>query len=162
MTSFKVGIVGLGKVAHLHAHALKDINNAEFSAGCSRSIEKAGSFVKEYGAHPYDNITKMVREENLDLVIICTPHPNHVEPTVEALEAGAHVLVEKPLASTLQDCDTMIEAARKNNLKLGVISQRRWYPPTLRVKRAIDDGKIGKPVMCTLNMLGWRDKSYYD
>jgi predicted dehydrogenase len=81
---------------------------------------------------------------------------------VEAFEAGSHVLVEKPLASSLQDCDVMIEAARKNNLKLGVISQRRFYPPTLRVKQAIDDGKIGKPVMCTLNMLGWRDKTYYD
>ena len=56
----------------------------------------------------------------------------------------------------------MIEAARKTNLKLGVISQRRWYPPALRVKKAMDDGKIGNPVLCTINMLGWRDKAYYD
>ena len=162
MKIYKVGIVGLGKVAHLHAVALKEINNAEFTAGCSRSIGKAELYLSEYGAKPYDNITKMVREMELDLVIICTPHPKHVEPTVEALEAGAHVLVEKPLASTLQDCDIMIEAARKANLKLGVISQRRWYPPTLRVKSAIDKGKIGKPVLGTINMLGWRDEAYYE
>ncbi len=161
MKTYKVGIVGLGKVAHLHAQALKEIPNAEFTAGCSRSIEKANSYVGDYGARAYDDISQMVKTEDLDLVIICTPHPNHVEPTVEALEAGAHVLVEKPLASTLQDCDVMIEAARRTRLKLGVISQRRWYPPTLRVKNAMDSGKIGKPVMGTINMLGWRDEDYY-
>jgi len=161
MKKFKVGIVGLGKVAHLHAQALREIPGAEFTAGCSRSLKKAESFVKEYGARPYDNISEMVRDSGLDLVIICTPHPNHLDPTIEALEAGAHVLVEKPLASTLQDCDEMIKTAKKVNRKLGVISQRRWYPPTLRVKQAMDEGKIGKPVLGTINMLGWRDEKYY-
>jgi predicted dehydrogenase len=161
MKKFKVGIVGLGKVAHLHAKALEEIVHAEFTAGCSRDMAKAKSYCAGYGAAPYDNISVMVKENGLDLVIICTPHPNHLEPTVEALEAGAHVLVDKPLASTLQDCDGMIEASRRTHRKLGVISQRRWYPPTLRVKQAIDDGKIGKPVMGTINMLGWRDKDYY-
>ena len=162
MKNYKVGIVGLGKVAHLHAQALKNIQNAEFTAGCSRSLDKAEAFCSEYEARPYENITRMVTENDLDLVIICTPHPNHVKPTVEAFKAGAHVLVEKPLASTLQDCDAMIEAGRQYNKKLGVISQRRWYPPTLRVKQAMDEGKIGKPVLATINMLGWRDEAYYD
>ncbi len=162
MKTYKVGIVGLGKVAHLHALALQETTNAEFTAGCSRSSKKAQSFVAEYGAEPFDNISKMVQEKELDLVIICTPHPNHMEPTVEALKAGAHVLVEKPLASTLVDCDTMIKAAKEAHLKLGVISQRRWYPPTQRLKQAIDDGKIGKPVLGTINMLGWRDEAYYN
>jgi predicted dehydrogenase len=161
MKNYKVGIVGLGKVAHLHAQALKEIGNAAFTAGCSRSISKAESYCRDYGATPYDSIPHMVEQEKLDLVIICTPHPNHVEPTLEALQAGAHVLVEKPLASSLQDCDTMIEAARKTGMKLGVISQRRFYPPTIRVKNAIDEGKIGKPVLGTINMLGWRDEAYY-
>lgn len=162
MKEYKVGIVGLGKVAHLHAHALQEIENAEFTAACSRSLEKAKSFSTKYSTRPFDNITTMVKQADLDLVIICTPHPNHLDPTVETLEAGAHVLVEKPLASTLQDCDGMIAAAKKANLKLGVISQRRWYPPALRVKNAIDAGKIGKPVLGTVNMLGWRNRQYYD
>jgi predicted dehydrogenase len=72
------------------------------------------------------------------------------------------VLVEKPLASSLKDCDTMIERAEKRGLKLGVISQRRWYPPAIRVKEAIDQGKIGKPMIGTVQMLGWRDRSYYE
>jgi predicted dehydrogenase len=162
MKKYKVGIVGLGKVAHLHAQALSEIKNAEFTAGCSRSMAKALEFCRSYEADPFDNLAQMVKEMELDLVIICTPHPNHLVPTVEALQAGAHVLVEKPLASTLQDCDAMIKAARKAERKLGVISQRRWYPPVLRVKKAIDEGKIGKPVLGTVNMLGWRDEDYYN
>jgi len=161
MKKFKVGIVGLGKVAHLHAVALNEISNAEFSAGCSRSMEKAKAFLSEYGAKAYDSITKMVKEEDLDLVIICTPHPNHLEPTIEALEAGAHVLVEKPLASTLLDCDKMISVAAREGRKLGVISQRRFYPAAQRLKQALDDGKIGKAVLGTINMMGWRDEAYY-
>jgi UDP-N-acetyl-2-amino-2-deoxyglucuronate dehydrogenase len=62
----------------------------------------------------------------------------------------------------LQDCDEIIDCCRKNNVKLGVISQRRWYPPVIRVKDAINAGKIGKPVLATVTILGWRDKEYYD
>jgi UDP-N-acetyl-2-amino-2-deoxyglucuronate dehydrogenase len=80
---------------------------------------------------------------------------------LKAIAAGAHVLVEKPLASTLEDCDEMIEAARQKGVLLGTISQRRLYPPALRVKHAIDDGKIGKPILGTVTMLGWRNEDYY-
>lgn len=148
-------------MAHLHAKALKNLQKSEFRAVRSRSIGKAEEFAKEYDVHAYDDIRKMVVEERLDLVIICTPHPNHLEPTIEALQAGAHVLVEKPLASTLSDCDRMIQTARNTRKKLGVISQRRFYEPVKRVKQAIETGKIGHPVLGTVNMLGWRDEAYY-
>ena len=104
----------------------------------------------------------MITEASIDLVIVCTPHPFHKKPCIEAARAGAHVLVEKPLASSLEDCDAMIGACNEAGVKLGVISQRRWYAPVRRVKTAIDEGKIGKPVLGTINMLGWRDKDYYD
>jgi len=161
MKLYKTGIVGPGKVAHLHAQAIREIPGAELSGVCSRTLARAESFSIEYGARAYCDVTRMVREEGIDLVIICTPHPNHLDPTTAALTAGAHVLVEKPLASTLQDCDSMIETARSTGRMLGVVSQRRFYPPVLRVKEAIDGGRIGKPVLATVNMLGWRDKKYY-
>ncbi len=151
----------MGKVAHLHAQALKNLPNAEFRAVRSRTLAKAKDFADQYGVKAYDDIELMVNEERLDLVIICTPHPNHLEPTVQALNAGAHVLVEKPLASSLQDCDAMIQAANENKRKLGVISQRRFYEPVKRVKAAIEAGKIGEPILGTINMLGWRDEKYY-
>ena len=111
---------------------------------------------------PIQMLAEMVSREKIDVVIICTPHPNHREPTIAALEAGANVLIEKPLASSLEDCDAMIEASQQCGRQIGLICQRRWYIPAQRVKQAIEDGKIGKPVFATVNMLGWRDKEYYD
>ena len=157
----KIGIIGCGKVAHLHAQALQNLSDADFRAVRSRNIQKAYEFSDQFSVVGYDDISEMISSEKLDLVIVCTPHPNHLEPTLEALKAGAHVLIEKPLASSLEDCDAMIQAANKLGKKLGVISQRRWYEPVRRVKRAIDEGKIGKPVLGTVNMLGWRDENYY-
>jgi UDP-N-acetyl-2-amino-2-deoxyglucuronate dehydrogenase len=161
MNTFRIGITGPGKVARLHAMAIREIPAARLCGVCSRSISRAKDFAEEFGAQPYVSVSRMVREEKLDLVIVCTPHPNHLEQTLEALGSGSNVLVEKPLAATLLDCDRMVDAAHGANLKLGVISQRRWYPPTLRVKRAIEEGKIGKPVLATVSMLGWRNEEYY-
>jgi predicted dehydrogenase len=130
-------------------------------AVCSRTLSKAQEFGSLYGAKGYDSITEMVNAEKLDLVMVCTPHPNHKDPTLEALAAGANVIVEKPLASSLADCDEMIKAARKYGKTLGVISQRRFYEPVERMRKAIDEGKIGKPVLGIVAMLSWRDEKYY-
>jgi predicted dehydrogenase len=159
---YKTGIIGCGKVAHLHAKALLNLEGSEFLAVWSRTPASAERFAEKYGVAAYKDISSMVENENLDLVIVCTPHPFHKDPTIEALNAGSNVLVEKPLASSLADCDSMIETASRNQKQLGVISQRRWYAPVMRVKRAIDAGKIGQAVFGTINMLGWRDEAYYN
>ena len=157
-----IAIAGCGKVAHLHAKAIQEIEHVNLVAAWSRSKETVMKFARDYNILAYRDIPLMIEETEIDLVIICTPHPFHVKPCIEAAESGAHVLVEKPLASTLEDCDLMIEACRKNKVKLGVISQRRWYEPAIRVKQAIEENKIDEPVLGTINMLGWRDKKYYD
>jgi predicted dehydrogenase len=159
---FNISIAGCGKVAHLHAKAIQNIENAKLSGVWSRSPDTADRFASIYHTRAYRDIGLMVSENETDLVIVCTPHPFHMQPATEASEAGAHVLVEKPLAASLHDCDAIINSCRDNNVKLGVISQRRWYSPVMRVRNAIDSGKIGKPVLATINMLGWRDKAYYD
>jgi len=161
MEKLKTGIVGCGKVTDLHAKALKDLKCSAFMAVCSRSRAKAEQYAAKYGVKGYDDVTQMVESESLDAVIVCTPHPFHSEPVIKAIEAGANVLVEKPLASSLEDCDAMIAAAEKAAVKLGVVSQRRFYPPCQRIRKAIDDGKIGRPVLGTVTMLGWRDQKYY-
>ena len=158
----KVAIIGCGKVSHLHAVALIQSNNAEFAAVYSRSLEKAQEFATSYNVKAYDDIALMIKNAGVEAVVVCTPHPFHADAVIIAANAGAHCLVEKPLAASLNDCDAMIEACSHNNVKLGVVSQRRFYEPVKRVKKAIDSGKIGKPVLGTINMLGWRDKSYYD
>jgi UDP-N-acetyl-2-amino-2-deoxyglucuronate dehydrogenase len=162
MNPYNIAILGCGKVAHLHAKAINNINNATLTAVWSRTESSALEFAREYDCEAFTNIPLMVREKNIDLAIVCTPHPFHLDPAVDAAEAGAHLLVEKPLASTLDHCDKIITSCKNAGVKLGVISQRRWYEPVKRVKRAIDEGKIGRPVLGTINMLGWRDKKYYD
>jgi len=159
---YNISIAGCGKVAHLHAKAIKDIPNARLSGVWSRTKKTAEEFASKYNTTHYTTVKQMVRENLTDLVIVCTPHMFHSKPAIEAAKAGANVLVEKPLASNLEDCDDIINACRKINVKLGVISQRRWYPPVIRVKDAIDAGKIGKPVLATVTLLGWRDEAYYD
>jgi predicted dehydrogenase len=158
---YNISIAGCGKVAHLHARAIKNIPNAKLAGVWSRTPETARKFAEQYGTKAYSEIPRMVLECDVDLVIVCTPHPFHKQPAIEAAEAGAGVLVEKPLASELRDCDAMINACKVSHVKLGVISQRRWYSPVLRVREAIDKGKIGKPVLGMVTMLGWRDKPYY-
>ena len=164
MTQRKIrtAIIGCGKVSHLHAAALLQSCNSELMAIYSRSLEKASEFASQYKIQPFDDIETMIRKARIEAVVVCTPHPFHAEVVIKAANAGANCLVEKPLASSLQDCDDMIQACKANNVKLGVVSQRRFYEPVQRVRKAIDEGKIGKPAFGTVNMLGWRDKKYYD
>ncbi|EDY83812.1 Homoserine dehydrogenase, NAD binding domain family [Verrucomicrobiia bacterium DG1235] len=157
-----MGIAGCGKVAHLHARAIADLESIELVGVWSRTWANAVEFADSYEVKACERIAEMVRNESIDIVIVCTPHPFHADSVEEAARAGAHVLVEKPLASTLADCDRMIEVCRAKGVKLGVVSQRRWYEASIRVKAAIDAGKIGKPILGTVVMLGWRDQSYYD
>jgi len=162
MKTYKLAILGCGKVAHLHAKAIGNLPNATLSAVWSRTPESAENFAVMYGAKPCNDIQTMIRENDIDLAIVCNPHPFHKDVAVEAARAGAHVLIEKPLASTLEDCDTIINECRLADVRLGVISQRRWFVPVQRIRKAIDDGKIGTPVLGTVNMLGWRNQAYYD
>lgn len=157
-----VAIIGCAKIAHIHSKAILQIPELSFKAVWSRTSESAQKFVNEYGVKAYSSIPEMIKAENIQLAIICTAHPYHADPAVQAMESGAHVLIEKPLASTLQDCDRIIEASRRTRRKTGVISQRRYYQPIVRMKKAIDEGKIGTPALGSIQMLGWRDRSYFE
>jgi predicted dehydrogenase len=161
MKTIKTAVIGCGKVAHYHAQALKSIPESDFAAVYGRDLSKARAFAARYQVNAYDDVAQMIAAERIGAVIVCTPHPAHAGPAIAAARAGAHVLVEKPLASSLEDCDAMIQAAMEAGVLLGGICQRRFYTPSQRVKQAIDDGKIGKPVLGTITMFGWRDQAYY-
>lgn len=161
MEKVKTGIVGCGKGAHLHARALKNLPQSVFTAVCSRDPAKRQRFAAEYAVQAYDDIERMIASSGVEALVICTPHPNHAEPAIRAARAGVHVLVEKPLAASLEDCDAMIAAAQQRGVILGTVCQRRFYPPAQRIRKAIDAGKIGEPVLGAVQMLGWRDAAYY-
>jgi len=157
----KTGLIGCGKVAHLHAVALKSLPNSQFIAVCGSTAEKANGFATKYEVTGYTDPQRMIDESGVEAVCICTPHPQHAEPSIIAASKGVHVLVEKPLASNLKDCDRILAAAKNGGALVGTISQRRLYAPCQRIRRAIDDDKIGRPVLGSVTMYGWRDQKYY-
>lgn len=159
--SLRTAILGCGKVAHLHAAALRDLPQSEFVSVCDTDMGRATAFGSQYGVTAFTDCAEMIARSAAQVLLVCTPHPLHAIGAITAAEAGVHVLVEKPLASNLADCDAMIDAARRNGVKLGVVSQRRFFEPVLRMKAAIDAGKIGRPVLGTVAMFSWRDEAYY-
>jgi UDP-N-acetyl-2-amino-2-deoxyglucuronate dehydrogenase len=158
-SSIRTALIGCGKVGHTHAQALQSLS--EFVAVCDQDAARTAAFAGKYGVRPYTDLQTMLTDAQVGLLSVCTPHPIHAEAIVIAAESGAHVLTEKPLAPDLQGCDRSIQACRFNCVKLGVISQRRLYQPVVRMRQAIDQGKIGQPVLVTLTVMGWRDENYY-
>jgi predicted dehydrogenase len=156
-----VGLIGCGKVGQIHAAALRDIAEGELIAVCDVSAERARVFADRYGARGYADVDAMLRESKVEAVVIGTPHPLHAAPAIRAAEAGVHVLVEKPLAASLADCDAMLAAANRAGVLLGAISQRRFYEPVRRMKEAIDAAKIGRPALGVFTMYSWREPAYY-
>ncbi len=158
----RYALIGYGKVAQVHAKALTEAQDSTLVAVWGRNKDKADLFAKQWGILAFTDMQKMIAEAKVDAVVITTPHPAHKGNTLEALKAGAHVLVEKPMALTVADCQEMIDCARQEKKKLAVISQRRWLPSTQRIHKAIEDGKLGKAMIGQVTMLGWRDEEYYN
>jgi predicted dehydrogenase len=156
----KTAVIGCGKVAHTHAEALAAIPESELVAVYGRDAAKARAFADRHRIRAFADVAEMV-QAGVEAVVVATPHPAHAAVTVPALRAGAHAIVEKPLASSLADADAMIAAARESGRTLATISQRRLYAPALRIRAAIDAGKLGRPALGTATLLGWRSEEYY-
>src|ERR1700758_1082292 len=131
MKKLRTAIVGCGKVGHFHARALANLENSDFVAVCSTSLDRATAFGKQYGVRAFNNVEEMVEGAQVDVVCICTPHPQHAPVAIAALKSGCHVLVEKPLASSLEDCDAILSCAEEHQRTVGVVCQRRLYPSAM-------------------------------
>lgn len=161
MARIRFGLIGYGKIAALHAQAIARSEHAELVSVCGRDAAKRDRFAQTWKIASRDSVADMVRYDRVDAVMIATPHPRHHEDALEAFAAGCHVLVEKPMAVSVEQAQAMLEAAAKAGRQLAVISQRRWNPACQRIKQAIQAGKLGKPAVCQVSVLGWRDQAYY-
>lgn len=161
MHQLKTALIGCGKAGRLHANALKRIPESEFVAVCSANVEHARSFAAEFGVRAYARLEDLLAESGAEMITVATPHPRHADAAVQAARAGLHVLVEKPLAASLADCDRMLAAAREAGRTLGTLCQRRFYAPCRRIHEAIAAGKIGRPILGAVTLCGWRDAAYY-
>jgi predicted dehydrogenase len=162
MEKIRFGLYGYGKVAQLHARAIAASGNAELVSVCGRDPEKAAAFATQWGIQSRANPAQMADRDQAQAVIITTPHPLHAAHAIECAGAGLNVLVEKPMALKVSDAEAMISAARASGVHLGVVSQRRLYPSAIRIKRALDEGLLGIPLLGQAIILGWRDQAYYE
>jgi predicted dehydrogenase len=161
MDRVRTALVGCGKVGQIHARALATLAESEFVAACDVDLQRVESFATTFGVQGFEDVARMLAESDVQALLVATPHPLHRDPALVAADAGVHVLVEKPLSASIEDCDLMLAATRRHGTKLGVISQRRWYEPVRRMKAAIDGGKIGRPVLGCFVMYSWREPAYY-
>jgi predicted dehydrogenase len=156
------GIVGCGMIADFHAKAIKDVAGAELVACYDRTAQAAERLAEEHGGNPYDNLKDFLADPNLDIVTIGTPSGAHCEPAVAAAQAGKHVIVEKPLEVTLEKCDRIIEACEKAGVTLSTIFPSRFHDSSVKLKKAIVDGRFGKLTVGDAIVKWFRSQDYYD
>ena len=120
--------------------------------------EKAEAGAKRFGLDVdiYDDRTKMLDREDIDLVAVCTPPYTHAEISINFLNAGKHVICEKPMAASLEECDAMNEAAEKSGKILSIISQTRFSNPMMKLKQVLETGIIGKIAHAQVDSFWWR------
>jgi predicted dehydrogenase len=153
-------IIGCGRIAHRHAEHIQ--NNGKLVAVCDVLPQKADELAAKYNAKAYYDATELLtNEKNIDVVAVCSPNGLHAEHSILALQAGFHVLCEKPMAISVHDCGEMIKAADKANRRLFIVKQNRFNPPVEAVKKLIDEGKLGQIYSVQLNCFWNRDENYY-
>jgi predicted dehydrogenase len=156
------GIIGLGLIAKFHARAIKDIPGASVAACYSRSREKADAFGTEFGCRGYDNLDALLSDPNVKIVTICTPSGAHLEPTLAAVRAGKHVIVEKPLEITLARCDEIIRAAEKARVIVSTIFPSRFHESSRLMKQAVEQNRFGRITLGGAYVKWYRTQQYYD
>ncbi|MDC6405771.1 MULTISPECIES: Gfo/Idh/MocA family protein [Maribacter] len=138
------GIVGAGKIAHSFSKDLALVSGGKLTAVGSRSLERAKKFADEYGApHVFGSYDALFESDTVDVIYIATPHTYHAEVAISAMEAGKHVLCEKPMGVNKSEVERMIEAAKKNKVFLMEALWSRFNPTINAVKELVDSGEIG-------------------
>jgi len=149
MRKVRMAVVGAGFWGKNHVRVLSELPNAEIIAVCDIDKQRADAISEKYGIKSYDDSLEMYRREELDAVTICVWSSRLAEEALKALGFGKHVLVEKPMASSISDAKKVLRTAKEKKLKLAVGFIERFNPGVRRVKKAIENGLIGTPVLAT-------------
>ncbi|MFI9487557.1 Gfo/Idh/MocA family protein [Promicromonospora sp. NPDC052451] len=162
----KIGIVGTGGIAGAHAEGYRRFaQECEVVAVCDIVPGKAAeqrARLQVPDARAYESIEDLLAAEDLDLVSITTPPSTHAELAVTALRAGVDVLVEKPMAPSLEECDAMIAAAAEHDRVLSVVAQNRFRDDMATLKEVLDSGLAGPVSHVQVSSAWWRSTAYYD
>ena len=155
-------VIGCGMISRFHADAIRAIDDALLCGVYDAVPGQAQKTAAEYGVYCYASYEEVLADSLVDAVCICTPSHLHAPLARQALSAGKHVLVEKPLSLRLEDCDEIISLAERFGLQAGVVSQLRFSPAIKKVKYAADSGLLGRLTRGDLYMKYYRSQEYYD
>jgi len=162
----RVAVIGTGNISPAHINGyLAFHGRCEIVALCDIVPDKCEQKKRDFNlssAVVYDSHKTLLDRAEFDLVSICTPPFCHAEITIDCLNAGRHVIIEKPMAASLQECDAMISAAAASGKTFSVIAQNRFRDPVWNLKRVLDSGMPGKIVHAQVDSHWWRGHSYYD
>ncbi len=155
------GILGCGMISSAHADSIKAIPDAELVGVFDMSPDRCRNFAHTYGVKAYASMDALLSDSDVDAVCICTPSGFHADNALRVIEAGKHVLIEKPLALNVDDCDRLIEAAAKYGVKASVMSQLRFAETTQMMKSLVDNGNLGRIVTADILMKYYRSPEYF-
>lgn len=159
----RYGIIGCAGIADTHVEAVRQAEDAKLVACSDLDREIAGSFADDHDiGSVYTDTTEMIAGSEVDAVSVCTPSGTHSDVVIEAAEAGASVLCEKPLDVYAERMDDMIEACDNADVTLAGVFQKRFSPGSKRVKQAIDEGELGDLVLGDTMVKWFRSQEYYD
>lgn len=160
----RFALVGCGRIAKRHSELLgfDQIAGAELIAVCDTVIERAQKIGGQFNVPVYGDMDEMMQKEPVDVVVVLTPSGLHVEHVVRLAKYGKHIVVEKPMALTLDDADAMIRACDENGCRLFVVKQNRFNVPVVKLREALEAGRFGKLSLGTVRVRWSRRQSYYD
>ncbi len=156
------GIIGVGMIAGFHARAIREMGGGSLLACCDIDSGRVEAFARANDCAGYTDLAAFLRHPGLDIVNICTPSGLHMEPALEAIEAGKHLLIEKPIEISLSRIDRIIEAADRRRVTVAGVFQSRFREGAQAVKRAIDSGRLGRVVLADAYVKWFRSQDYYD
>jgi len=159
-----IALVGCGRISRRHSELLGSniINGAKLIAACDVKIERAREIGNTYNIPIYGDMDVMMNKEKVDVIVLLTESGNHAKHTVNLAKYGKHIIVEKPMALTLDDADRMIQACDQYGIKLFVVKQNRFNVPILKLREAIESNKFGKLTLATIRVRWARHQQYYD
>lgn len=158
----RFAILGCGMIAQFHVAALREIEGATLVAVYDHNPELAKKISEAEACKRYDDLDLLLADPVIDVVCICTPSGTHGKLALQALNAGKNILIEKPMALNLQECEQISELAERLGLQVGVVSQTRFDAEIQRVRAAVANGRLGRLVSADLYMKFFRDQAYYD
>ena len=158
----KFGIIGAGMIGHFHAKAIGAMADGELHSVFDLRAESAEKLAAEYGCKAYSSFEEVLADPELEVVTIGTPSGAHRDPAIAALQAGKHVICEKPLEITTERIDEMVAAAAAAGKTLSAVLNRRFQPAIVAFKKASSEERFGKITSASAYVKWWRTQEYYD